>query len=284
MNSSARKILKKENRPGNIILMVVLMAGAIIGVFGVLYVTFNISLKTPDQMVNVLALPSHVRFRNFVDAWNMTEYPVKFLNTLLITVVNVFFTLITNSAAAYVIVRNREKHFIFKFFYYYFLSAMFIPFQVLMLPLVKQANLFHLDSVWGIIVLYVVFGLPMNTFLYSGALKSIPPALDEAAYIDGANPWQIFTRIIFPVLKPMHSTVAILSVMWTWNDFLMPLVILTKPKFMTLQLSQYVFQTQFSTNYNLAFASYVMVLLPVLIVYVICQKWITAGIMKGSLK
>jgi raffinose/stachyose/melibiose transport system permease protein len=161
---------------------------------------------------------------------------------------------------------------------------MFIPFQVLMLPLVKQANFFHLDNVWGIIVLYVVFGLPMNTFLYNGVLKSIPAAMDEAAYIDGANPLQIFMYVIFPVLKPIHSTIAILTVMWTWNDFLMPLVLLTKQKFQTLQLSQYVFRTQFSTNYNLAFASYVMVLIPVLIVYVICQRFIMNGVMKGSIK
>lgn len=266
------------------IVFLLLTLFAVFGILGVLYVTLNVALKTPDQMKNILALPRKIRLENFAEAWKMTSFPRKFLNTFIITVVNVAFTIITNSAAAYVIARNRKKSRFFNALYYYFLSAMFIPFQVLMLPLVKQANFFHLDNVWGIIVLYVVFGLPMNTFLYNGMLKSIPEAMDEAALIDGANPLQIFIHIIFPCLKPMHSTVAILSVMWTWNDFLMPLVLLTKQEFQTLQLTQYVFRTEYSANYNLAFASYVMVLIPILIVYVFCQKFIINGVMKGSVK
>lgn len=135
-----------------------------------------------------------------------------------------------------------------------------------------------------ITLLYIVFGLPMNTFLYTGYIKSIPEALDEAACIDGASPFQTFLIVMFPTLKPMTATVAILSVMWTWNDFLMPLVLLSDQKQQTLQLSQYVFQGQFNTQYNLAFASYLLVLLPVLVFYIICQKWIISGVVAGSVK
>lgn len=246
--------------------------------------TIVIALKDPSDMVNVLALPKKIRWQNFADAWEMTDYPRKFLNTLFITVVNLVFTIFTNSAVAYAITRNRKKNKFFNLMYYYFISAMFIPFNVLMLPLVKQANLFHIDNVIGITFLYIVFGLPMNTFLYTGFIKSVPEALDEAAIIDGANPWQVFTKIIFPIMKPMHATVAILSVMWTWNDFLMPLVLLSDKKDQTLQLSQYVFQGQFNTQYNLAFASYLLVLIPILVVYIFCQKWIIAGVTNGSVK
>ena len=151
-----------------------------------------------------------------------------------------------------------------------------------MLPLVVQANAFHLDNIFGITFLYIIFGLPMNTFLYTGAVKAIPEALDEAAMIDGANPIQIFSRIIFPVLKPTTATVAILSFMWTWNDFTMPLVLLSDESQQTLQLAQYVFKKQFSVDYNLAFASYLLVLLPVLIVYIFCQKWIMNGVVAGA--
>ena len=168
--------------------------------------------------------------------------------------------------------------------YYYFISAMFIPFQVVMLPLVVQANAFHLDNIYGITFLYIIFGLPMNIFLYTGAIKAIPEALDEAAMIDGANPIQTFSRIIFPVLKPTTATVAILSFMWTWNDFNMPLVLLSDESQQTLQLAQYVFKTQFSVDYNLAFASYLLVLAPVLIVYIFCQKWIMNGVVAGAVK
>ena len=161
---------------------------------------------------------------------------------------------------------------------------MFIPFQVIMLPLVVQANTFHLDNIYGITFLYIIFGLPMNTFLYTGAIKAIPEALDEAAMIDGANPIQIFSRVIFPVLKPTTATVAILSFMWTWNDFTMPLVLLSDESQQTLQLAQYVFKKQFSVDYNLAFASYLLVLIPVLLVYLFCQKWIMNGVVAGAVK
>ena len=102
--------------------------------------------------------------------------------------------------------------------------------------------------------------------------------------IDGATPIQTFVLIMFPMLKPMTATVAILSVMWTWNDFLMPLVLLSDKSQQTLQLAQYIFQGQFNTQYNLAFASYLLVLLPVLIFYVICQKWIISGVVTGAVK
>ena len=214
----------------------------------------------------------------------MTDYPRKFGNTLFITLVNLVFTVFTNAMASYAIARNRKKSRFFNFLYYYFISAMFIPFNVLMLPLVNEANKFHIDNVIGITFLYIVFGMPMNTFLYTGYIKSIPEALDEAAVIDGATPIQTFVLIMFPMLKPMTATVAILSVMWTWNDFLMPLVLLSDKSQQTLQLAQYIFQGQFNTQYNLAFASYLLVLLPVLIFYVICQKWIISGVVTGAVK
>lgn len=249
-----------------------------------LYMALMIAIKDPSDMNNILALPTKLRLQNFVDAWNMTNFPRKFFNTAFITVINLIFTLITNSFAAYAITRNRKKSKFFSIMYYYFISAMFIPFQVIMLPLVVQANTFHLDNIYGITFLYIIFGLPMNTFLYTGAVKAIPEALDEAAMIDGANPIQTFSRIIFPVLKPTTATVAILSFMWTWNDFTMPLVLLSDESQQTLQLAQYVFKKQFSVDYNLAFASYLLVLAPVLIVYLFCQKWIMNGVVAGAVK
>jgi raffinose/stachyose/melibiose transport system permease protein len=262
--------------------LLLLLAAAFI--FGVLYVALVVALKTPDQMTNVLSLPKPAHFRNFLDAWNMTKYPEKFLNTFIITLITLPFTLITNSAAAYAITRNRNKSKFFNLIYYYFISAMFIPFQVLMLPLVKHASFLHLDNILGISFLYIVFGLPMNTFLYCGYVKGLPKDIEEAALIDGLSQSKAFFYIVFPLMKPIHSTVAIFSVMWTWNDFLMPLLLLTKPHEQTLQLSQYVFQTQFSTNYNLAFSSYILVLLPVLVMYCIFQRQIISGVMSGAVK
>lgn len=268
----------------NILVTAMLFAGAGFVILLPLYMTVMIAIKDPSDMNQVLALPKKIRLLNFVDAWKLTEFPRKFLNTTCITLVNLAATLITNSFVAYAITRNRKKHVFFRMMYYYFVSAMFIPFCVIMLPLVVQANFFHLANIFGITFLYIVFGLPMNTFIYCGAVKSIPSALDEAAEMDGANPFQIFYHVIFPVLKPATATVAILSFMWTWNDFTMPLVLLSDQDQQTLQLAQYVFKSQFSVNYNLAFASYLMVILPILIVYLFCQKWIMNGVVAGTVK
>jgi raffinose/stachyose/melibiose transport system permease protein len=263
----------------------VLLILGIVLILGPLYIAVVVALKTPAQMANVLSVPTLIRWQNFADAWRLTNFPSNFRNTLLITAVNLVFTLFTNSMAAYAIARNRRKHRVFNILYYYFLSAMFIPFNVLMLPLTKEVTSVGLGNVYGLTFLYIVLGLPMNTFLYVRYIDTIPVALDEAATIDGASAFNTFRYIVFPLMKPMHACVAIMSFMWTWNDFLMPLVILpTDPNQQTLQLSQYVFQGQFSTNYNLAFASYLMVMLPVIVAYVVMQRWIIAGVTEGAMK
>lgn len=274
------KVKDKFNWP----MTILLIALAVIFILGPLYIAVIIAVKDPSDMANVLSWPKVFRWQNFADAWTMTNYPQKFFNTFFITVVNLLFTILSNSMVAYAVTRNRGKSKFFNMIYYYFVSAMFIPFNVIMLPLVKQASAFNLDNIYGITFLYIIFGLPMNIFLYTGFVKSLPVALDEAAYIDGATPFQTFFKIIFPLMKPMSATVAILSFMWTWNDFLMPLVLLSDQKDQTLQLAQYVFKGQFNTQYNLAFASYLLVLIPILLVYIFCQKWIIAGVTSGAVK
>ena len=148
---------------------------------------------------------------------------------------------------------------------------MFVPFAILMMPLVKQTAQIGIANRFGVIVLYVVFFMPMNILLYSGYLKNIPLALEEAARVDGATTWSTYWNIIFPIMKPMHATVAVLTAMSTWNDVMTPLVIMSGTGKNTLPLAQLNFQTQFGTNYNLAFASYLLALLPILIFYLICQ-------------
>ena len=139
------------------------------------------------------------------------------------------------------------------------------------------------DSLAGLVIVYSA-GSGLGFLVLKGFFDTIPYSLDESAMIDGANPIQTFSRIIFPVLKPTTATVAILSFMWTWNDFSMPLVLLSDESQQTLQLAQYVFKSQFSVDYNLAFASYLLVLAPVLIVYIFCQKWIMNGVVAGAVK
>jgi raffinose/stachyose/melibiose transport system permease protein len=249
-----------------------------------LYLTFVIALKNPEEMAqSILGLPAQFHFDNFSKAAEMTNFMSSLSNSALITVCAVVFTLLTNSMVAYAIARNQSKRF-FRFLYYYFISAMFIPFSIIMLPIVKQTSALHMNNPVGLIFLYVVFGLSFNIFVYVGYLRSIPNELEEAAAIDGCGVWLRFWRIIFPLLLPINATIAILTALWGWNDFMMPLLLLTDPADATIPLVQYVFRSQYQTDYNLAFASYLMALLPMLVVYIIAQKWIIHGITQGSVK
>ena len=172
----------------------------------------------------------------------------------------------------------------YKLIYFYIVSGMFVPFAILMMPLVKQTATMGLDNRLGVIILYLVFYMPMNVMLYSGYLKNVPLAMEEAANIDGASTWKTYWTIIFPMMKPMHATVAVLTALGTWNDVMTPLVIMSSSEDTTLPLAQLNFQTQFGTNYNLAFASYLLALIPILIFYIFCQKQIIGGIANGAVK
>lgn len=153
-----------------------------------------------------------------------------------------------------------------------------------MMPLVKETAIFGLDNRLGVILLYLVFYMPINVMLYSGYLKNIPMAMEEAAEIDGASTWKTYWTVIFPMMKPMHATVAVLTALGTWNDVMTPLVIMSGTNGTTLPLAQLNFQTQFGTNYNLAFASYLLALIPILLFYIVCQKQILNGVANGAVK
>lgn len=250
-----------------------------------LYLAVVVALKTPDQLVSGTGFewPNPVRWENFAEAWERTQFPQALLNTALITVGSVVFTMFTSSVVAYALARNMHRPF-FKGVFYYLLAALFIPFPIIMLPLVKQTAMFGLDNQVGVIILYTVYGLSLNVFIYSAYIRSIPIELEEAARMDGASTWRVFWQVIFPLLTPMNATVGILTCVWAWNDFILPLVVLTDPGARTLPLAQYVLQGQYNTDYTVAFASYLMAMAPLLIVYIFSQRWVISGVTRGSIK
>jgi raffinose/stachyose/melibiose transport system permease protein len=249
-----------------------------------LYMALIVSLKNPQQLAeSILAVPDSFQFSNYIKAIKMTNYFQSLKNSAYVTFPTVAVVLVVNSMVSYAVARNMDKKY-FKFLYYYFISAMFIPFPLIMLPIVKEMSMLSLDNLNGLVLLYIVYALPLNVFIYVGYIKSLPRSIEEAAIIDGANVWQVFWKIIFPVLKPINATVAILTALKAWNDFLLPLLLISDRSSMTLPLVQHVFQSQFSTNYSLAFASYILALLPMLLVYIIAQKKIISGVMRGSVK
>lgn len=273
----------KVNWPVTILLII-----GCITIFFPLYMAVIIAFKQPSEMTNdiagALSFPSSWSFDNFAEAMRVTDFWNSLGNSLLITVVTVVLALIIHSLAGYAIGRSMARSKFYNFAYLYIVSGMFVPFAILMMPLVKQTAQMGIANRFGVIVLYVVFYMPMNLLLYAGYLKNIPIALEEAAFVDGSTTWNTFWKIIFPIMKPMHATVAVLTAMQVWNDVMTPLVIMSGTGKNTLPLAQLNFQTQFGTNYNLAFASYLLALLPILIFYVICQKQILNGVVNGAVK
>jgi len=249
-----------------------------------LYFTVVTALKSPDQLGGTgFELPTSVHLENFSNAWRLTNFPHALLISGIVTVAAVVLTILTNSLVAYAIARNMHRPF-FKALYYFFIAALFVPFPIIMLPVTKEMAILHLDNPVGLFLLYTVYGLSFNVFVYTAFIKSIPAELEEAAIMDGASVWTTFRKIIFPLLTPMNATVGILTCLWAWNDFLLPLVILSDPTTRTLPLVQYVFQSQFNTDYSTAFASYLMALAPLLLVYLFAQRWVISGVMRGSIK
>lgn len=281
--------MRKAKKIGgsNVLVTVLLFLGCLTILFP-LYMTIIIAFKNPSEMTNdvagALAFPSSWKLDNFKEAMEVTNFWHTLGNSLLITIATIVLTLLIHSLAGYVIGRNMARKKGYRFIYFYIVSGMFVPFAILMMPLVKETAILGLDNRLGVILLYLVFYMPMNVMLYSGYLKNIPLAMEEAAEIDGASAWKTYWTVIFPMMKPMHATVAVLTALGTWNDVMTPLVIMSGTKGTTLPLAQLNFQTQFGTNYNLAFASYLLALIPILIFYVICQKQILNGVANGAVK
>lgn len=274
---------KKYNWPVTILLIL-----GLVTVLFPLYITVVIAFKQPSEMGNslasILSLPKSWSFSNFAQAMKVTDFWHSLLNSVLITGVTVILSVLLHSMAGYAIGRMKKRHKWFNRAYFYIVSGMFVPFAILMMPLVKETADLHIANIVGVIVCYLVFFMPINVMLYSGYLTNIPEALEEAAKVDGGTTWSTYWTIIFPIMKPMHATVAILTALSTWNDVMTPLVIMSGAGANTLPLAQLTFQTQFGTNYNLAFASYLLALLPMLIFYVFAQKQILNGVVNGAVK
>lgn len=253
-----------------------------------LYLTVVIAFKQPTEMTNsisgILSLPKTWSIDNFREAMEITDFWHSLRNSLLITGLAVVLSIVIHSLMGYALGRNKAKSKFYGFVYLFIVSGMFVPFAILMMPLAKQTAEMGLANWFGVILLYVVFYMPMNVLLYSGYLVNIPMALEEAAKVDGASTWRTYWKIIFPIMRPMHATVAVLTALSVWNDVMTPLVIMAGSDQNTLPLAQLNFQTQFGTNYNLAFASYLLSLIPILIFYIVCQKQILNGVVNGAVK
>ncbi|WP_423805302.1 carbohydrate ABC transporter permease [Paenibacillus illinoisensis] len=230
-----------------------------------------------------LGLPASVQWDNYVSAFDKMGYMSAFGNSLMITVAGVLLIALLAAMTAHYFVRHKSK--LNQYLFFLMVAAMIIPFQAIMIPLVKiYGSLGMLDNKWSLIYMYIGFGSPLAVFIYHGFIKSIPLELEEAALMDGCGRVQTFFRIVLPVLLPTSVTITVLNVLWIWNDFLLPSLVLTSSEQRTLPLSTFYFYGTYTVDYGPLMAGLVLTLLPVLIVYLFAQKYIIQGVMQGSIK
>lgn len=277
--------MKKEEKVTNFWKYVLLVVGGILILVPLLVTVFSSFKTTKDIMNHFFSLPNPFTLSNYqrLIADGIGGY---FWNSAVITILSLIVVAIFIPAAAYSIARNMSKRKAFNIMYSLLILGIFVPFQVIMIPITVMMSKLGLANMYGLVILYLTYAIPQTLFLYVGYIKiSVPDSLDEAAEIDGADKFTTYRQIIFPMLKPMHATTLIINALWFWNDFMLPLLVLNKDsKLWTLPLFQYNYQGQYFNDYGPSFASYIVGIITITIVYLIFQKNIISGMSNGAVK
>ena len=279
--------MKKKQSLSNTLLSIFLAILSITWLYPVFMILFN-SLKQEQAISTNTAfqLPAAETFaglQNYANAVGSKGFVTAFFTSLLITVTSVVAILVFCSMCAWYI--TRVENFFTKLVYFLFVFSMVVPFQMLMFTLAATSDQLKLNTPWNIWVIYLGFGAGLAVFMFSGFMKSIPLEIEEAAMIDGCNPVQTFFMIVLPVLKPTMISVGILETMWVWNDYLLPYLVLDRKKFTTVPiLIQYFKGSSGRVEMGPMMACIMLTVLPIIVVYLICQKHIIKGVVAGAVK
>ena len=255
-------------------------------VFPIILVVINSFKKKAYISRKPFAIPREKMFvgmENYVKGIERTEYFEAFGWSLFITIFSVIAIILCTSMCAWYI--NRVVNTGTKTIYYLCLFSMIVPFQMVMFTLSKIANMMKLNTPWGLIIIYLGYGAGLSVFMFSGFVKSIPIEIEEAAMIDGCTPIQTFFRVVFPVMKPTCVTVAILQTMWIWNDYLLPYLVRDIKKYKTIPIAiQYLRGGYGSIDMGAMMGVLVLSIIPIIIFYMFCQKYIIEGVVAGAVK
>lgn len=279
-NGKEQSYKAKENRK----YLIFEVLGILIGLIWIspFYLMLVNSFKVPREIfANVLNFPSEFNFDNYIVAFDDLNFIRSFFNSLFITLVSVAVIILFSSMAGYALARNKSR--LSGFILLTFVAAMLIPFQSVMIPLTANFGRAGMLNRAGLIFMYLGFGGSLAIFLYHGAMTRVSISMDEAAIIDGANKFQIFFRIVFPLLSPISVTVAILNVIWIWNDFLLPSLVLSRRN-ETIPIRMFYFFGQYTRQWHLALAGLTIAIIPVIIFYFSAQKIIVEGVSEGAVK
>jgi raffinose/stachyose/melibiose transport system permease protein len=281
MNSTKAEGSRGVNTSISILLTII----SLIFLAPILLVLLN-SFKSKLFVVNTpFAFPNNESFagmRNYTQGTIATGFFPAFGYSLFITVFSVAILVLCTSMTAWYVVR-RNDHFC-KGLYFAFVFAMIVPFQMVMFPLTKVANILHVDNPIGILFVYLGYGAAQSVFLFCGFVKSVPHSVEEAATIDGCTPLRTFFSVVLPMMTPILVTVAILNAMWIWNDYLLPYLLIGS-EYRTIPIAvQYLRGGYGSIDMGYMMAMIIMAVIPIIIFYFACQKYIIKGITAGSVK
>lgn len=279
------KTMKGRHIISDILLTLILAIFALYTLFPIGFLFIN-SFKGQSEIVKgPLDLPTTWDFSYIFNAIDQINLIGSLGFTVLITVTSVALLVVVSSLAAWVMVRSKSV--LSKVLFYSFTAAMLIPFQSVMYPLLNVMENIGLKNVFGLIIMYGGFGLSLSVFLYHGFLKSVPQSLEEAAVIDGANIFQLFFKVVLPLVKSTTVTVIILNAMWIWNDYLLPFLIIGNSEQKTLTLELYYAKNlsgQYGNPWELIFPAVAISILPIIILFLILQKHIVKGVSDGAVK
>ncbi len=268
------------------VLTVIFSVISVAYVFPVVLVLINSLKKKTSINLNPFALPnakSYVGFDNYINGIEKIEFFKYFGYSLFITTASVLAILVLCSMCGWYV--TRVQNVVTKSLKFAFIFSMVVPFQMLMFTLAKTADTLRLNTPVGIIVVYLGFGAGMAVFMFSNFAQSMPLEIEEAASIDGCNPLQMYFKVVFPIMKPTFVSVGILEIMWVWNDYLLPYLVLDIKKYKTIPIViQYLKGGFGSVDMGTIMACIVLAILPVIIFYIICQRYIIEGVVAGAVK
>lgn len=278
----------RRTRNVNSLLTVLFIVLSVLWIFPIVLVLINSFKGSAAIALTPFELPTEETFvalQNYITGMNNGNFPfyMSVLYSAMITVLSVALILLCTSMAAWYI--NRVDTLWCRLIYYLCIFSMVVPFQMVMFTLSKTADDLGLNTPWTIPIIYLGFGAGLAVFLFNGFIKSIPQDIEEAANIDGCNPLQTFFLVDMPIMRSTYISVAILEIMWVWNDYLLPYLVLDRTRFMTIPIHIQFLQGSFGrVDYGATMAMIMMCLLPVVIIYIVCQKHIIKGVLSGAVK
>lgn len=268
---------------GNAFIFLVLIIASIFTLFPIYMALLNSFKPDGEMLTNIMSMPTRLDFGNYVDAYQKIDYMNSFENTIVVTIIGVAGIILFASMAGYRMSRTPGK--LSSFLFGLFVLSSLIPFHSIIISLVKIAKELKVQGTsYGLGLIYIGLGVALAIFLYHGFVKSIPRDLDEAALMDGCGEFRLFFSIILPLLLPITATVAILNALWMWNDFLLPLLMLTDSKYYTLLISTNMLFGEYNNDWAAILSSLVLTMLPIIVLYLLLQKYILSGIAEGAIK